>query len=174
MNCSLYLVLQGELPLSDLIFLTAFPLHAYHSDFFLKSTSVFGLHRYKNFDVITSYLFADSKENHKAHVPYGWIIGSLGIGLAVIIVCVVVFLSLRSSSCFTEPRGNRGKDHDEKSPHKFHILRNPSFLCGSGRYICCKPGDWRQTNGEPSSHQINIPKGTALSVASVAFPLDYP
>ncbi|KAK3410904.1 hypothetical protein EUGRSUZ_J02935 [Eucalyptus grandis] len=101
---------------------------------------------------------SDGKEHHKAHVSYGWIIGSLGIGLVVIVVCIVVFISLRSSSCFGEAQGNRGKDHDEKSQHKFHILRNPSFLCGSGRYICCKPGDWRQTNGEPSTRQIDLPK----------------
>ncbi|KAF8027603.1 hypothetical protein BT93_E0496 [Corymbia citriodora subsp. variegata] len=111
------------------------------------------------------------KENHKAHVSYGWIIGSLGIGLAVIVVCIVLFVSLRSSSCFAEARGNHGKDSDEKSPHKFHILRNPSFLCGSGRYICCKPGDWRQTNGEPSSHQINIPKVLGADVFDVEKPV---
>lgn len=105
------------------------------------------------------YLFAVHQENHKAHIPYGWIIGGLGIGLALIILSIVVYLSLRSSKCFSEARSSHTKDSDGKVSHKFQILRKPSFCCGSGRYVCCKSGDWKQTNGEPSNHQTTIPKG---------------
>ncbi|PPS18871.1 hypothetical protein GOBAR_AA01706 [Gossypium barbadense] len=99
----------------------------------------------------------------KAHVPYRWIIGALGVGLALIILSIVVCVSLRSSSCFVEARGSHAKDHDDRSSHKFHILRKPSFCCGSGRYICGKSENWTQTNGEPSNHQITIPNHTPLS-----------
>nr|KJB18581.1 hypothetical protein B456_003G061600 [Gossypium raimondii] len=107
----------------------------------------------------------------KAHVPYGWIIGGLGVGLALIILSIVVCVSLRSSSCFVEARGSHAKDHDDKSSHKFHILRKPSFCCGSGRYICGKSENWTQTNGEPSNHQITIPNALGTDVLDVEKPV---
>ncbi|KAH1114048.1 hypothetical protein J1N35_007426 [Gossypium stocksii] len=107
----------------------------------------------------------------KAHVPYGWIIGGLGVGLALIILSIVVCVSLRSSSCFVEARGSHAKDHDDKSSHKFHILRKPSFCCGSGRYICGKSENWAQTNGEPSNHQITIPNALGTDVLDVEKPV---
>ncbi|XWS20221.1 hypothetical protein CRYUN_Cryun31cG0081400 [Craigia yunnanensis] len=110
--------------------------------------------------------------NHKAHVPYRWIIGGLGVGLALIILSIVVCVSLRSSSCFAEEaHGGLAKDPDGKSSHKFHILRKPSFCCGSGRYICGKSGNWNQTNGEPSNHQITIPKALGTDVLDVEKPV---
>ncbi|KAK5842987.1 Proline-rich receptor-like protein kinase PERK8 [Gossypium arboreum] len=107
----------------------------------------------------------------KAHVPYGWIIGALGVGLALIILSIVVCVSLRSSSCFVEARGSHAKDHDDRSSHKFHILRKPSFCCGSGRYICGKSENWTQTNGEPSNHQITIPNALGTDVLDVEKPV---
>ncbi|KAE8714765.1 LysM domain receptor-like kinase 3 [Hibiscus syriacus] len=107
--------------------------------------------------------------NTKAHVPYGWIIGGLGVGLALIII--VVCVSLRSSSRFGEARGVHAKDHDAKSSHKFHILQKPSFCCGSGRYVDGKSENWNQTNGEPSNHQITIPKALGIDVLDVDKPL---
>ncbi|XP_040940923.1 lysM domain receptor-like kinase 3 isoform X3 [Gossypium hirsutum] len=107
----------------------------------------------------------------KAHVPYRWIIGALGVGLALIILSIVVCVSLRSSSCFVEARGSHAKDHDDRSSHKFHILRKPSFCCGSGRYICGKSENWTQTNGEPSNHQITIPNALGTDVLDVEKPV---
>ncbi|XP_011008103.1 PREDICTED: lysM domain receptor-like kinase 3 [Populus euphratica] len=101
---------------------------------------------------------------HKAPVPYGWIIGSLGIGLALIVLCIIICVSLKSSSCFTESRGSHAKPPDGKISQNFHILRKQSFFCTSGRSICCKSVDWKQTNGESSSHQITVPKGLATDV----------
>lgn len=101
---------------------------------------------------------ASNPVNHKAHVPYGWIIGGFGIGLALIVFCIVICISVKLSSCFSKARGS-AKDSDGKISHKFHILRKPSFCCASGRYMCCKSGDWKQINGESSTHQITIPKG---------------
>ncbi|KAJ6715289.1 CHITIN ELICITOR RECEPTOR KINASE 1-RELATED [Salix viminalis] len=98
---------------------------------------------------------------HKAHVPYGWIIGGLGIGLVLIVLCIIICVSLKSSSCFSESQGSHAEPPDAKISQKFHILRKQSFCCTSGRSICCKSVDWKQTNGESSSHQITIPKGLA-------------
>uniref|UniRef100_A0A2P2MKG3 LysM domain receptor-like kinase 3 n=1 Tax=Rhizophora mucronata TaxID=61149 RepID=A0A2P2MKG3_RHIMU len=111
-----------------------------------------------------------SPVNHKAHVPYGWIIGGLGIGLVLIVICTVVCMSLKSSNCFSKVRGSHAKDPEGKVSHKFHILHKPSFCCASGRYTCCKSGDWKQMNGEPNSHQITIPKGLQTDV----FDMDKP
>ncbi|XVF74501.1 hypothetical protein PTKIN_Ptkin13bG0115400 [Pterospermum kingtungense] len=107
--------------------------------------------------------------NRKAHVPYGWIIGGLGVGLALIVLSIVVCVSLRSSSCF-ETRRSLAKDPDGKSSHKFHILRKPSFCCGSRRYICGKSEDWNQNNGEPNL-QITIPKALRTDVLDVEKPV---
>ncbi|KAJ6700819.1 hypothetical protein OIU74_012210 [Salix koriyanagi] len=98
---------------------------------------------------------------HKAHVPYGWIIGGFGIGLVLIVLCIIICVSLKSSSCFSESQGSHAEPPDAKISQKFHILRKQSFCCTSGRSICCKSVDWKQTNGESSSHQITIPKGLA-------------
>lgn len=101
---------------------------------------------------------------HKARVPYGWIIGGLGIGLALIVLCIIICVYLKSSSCLSESRGSHAKPPDGKISQKFHILRKQSFCCTSRRSICCKSVDWKQTNGESSSHQITIPKGLATDV----------
>ncbi|KAM7254575.1 hypothetical protein ACFE04_003955 [Oxalis oulophora] len=107
---------------------------------------------------------------HKTHVPYGWIIGGLGVGFAVILVGIVVFLCLRSSCCCMKSQTSLAKDPDGKSAHKFQILRKPSFCCASGRYICCKPVDSKQTTAESSDHQITIPKALGTDV----FDMDKP
>ncbi|KAJ4842867.1 LysM domain receptor-like kinase 3 [Turnera subulata] len=114
--------------------------------------------------------FSANPVNHKSHVPYGWIIGGLGIGVGLIVVFVFVCVALKSSSCFSKAPGSRAKDPDGKVSHKFQILRNTSFCCASGRSICSKPGDWRQTNGESSSHhQITMPKVFKLQVYDFVF-----
>lgn len=98
--------------------------------------------------------------NHKAHVPYGWIVGGLGVALVLIILTVILCVCLRSSNCFADTRTHE-KDAEGKVSHKFHILRNPSFFCGSGRYICGKHVDKKQTDGESSNHTIMVPKASS-------------
>lgn len=95
--------------------------------------------------------------NHKAHVPYTWIIGGIGVGLGLIILSILLCVCLRSSNCYTEARTCE-KDAEGKISHKFHILRNPSFFCGSGRYICGKSIDQKQTDAESNNHPVTIPK----------------
>ncbi|XP_010654618.1 lysM domain receptor-like kinase 3 isoform X2 [Vitis vinifera] len=109
--------------------------------------------------------------NHKDHVPYGWIIGGLGVGLALIAVLLVICVCLKSSSCFAKGRGSLAKDSDGKNPHKFQILRTRSYCCGSGRYSCCKSADVKQTNGESSNLQMNIPKAIGTDVFDMEKPV---
>lgn len=114
--------------------------------------------------------FSANPVKHKAHVPYGWIIG-FGIGLALIVFCIVICVCLKSSSCFSKAQGGRAKDPDAKISQKFHILRKPSFCCASGRYMSGKSGDWKQANGESSSHQITIPKVLGTDMLDMEKPL---
>ena len=102
---------------------------------------------------------AGDQVNKKSHIPYWWIIGSLAVGLALIIVVVLLFVCLRSSGCCRGSQGSQAKDSDGKSSHKFQILRNTSFCCASGRSVCGKSGDFQRPNGESSNRHMNIPTG---------------
>lgn len=106
----------------------------------------------------SNFTVAVNNENQKAHIPYVWIVGGLGVLLALIVALVVICVVSRSSLCYSESRGTHPKDPSERDAHKFQVLRNTSFCCASGRF-CSTSDDWKQTNvAEPTSHQINIPK----------------
>ncbi|KAJ9559697.1 hypothetical protein OSB04_004857 [Centaurea solstitialis] len=116
-------------------------------------------------------LYAVSQNNHKAHVPLLWILASLGVGLTLIIAVVGIFVCLRSSICYDDVEGSRTKDpKDGKVSHKFHILRNTSFCCGSRRFRD-KSDDWRETTGESSDRHMNIPKVIGTDVFDVEKPV---
>ncbi|KAJ1378143.1 Serine-threonine/tyrosine-protein kinase, catalytic domain [Sesbania bispinosa] len=117
--------------------------------------------------------FSAYQINSKAHVPYGWVIGGLGVGLALVILSMILCVSLRSSNCFVEDR-NHAKDAEGKISHKFHILGSASLCCGSGRYICGKSKhvNQKQTDGESSSDQTTVPKTSTLRPE--VFDLDKP
>ncbi|XP_030498335.2 lysM domain receptor-like kinase 3 [Cannabis sativa] len=118
-----------------------------------------------------SDIFSENQVIHKAHAPYIWIVGSLGLVLALIVIGIVIYVSLRPSICCTEARRGQSKDSEGKSSYRFHILRKPSFCCGSGRYISGKSGEYKQPNGEPKSHPITIPKALGTNVFEVEKPV---
>lgn len=114
---------------------------------------------------------AVNQNNHKAHVPMGWIIASLGVGLTLIIAVIGFYVCSRSSICYDDAEGSRTKDpKDGKVSHKFHILRTTSFCCGSRRF-CFKSDDWRQNTGESSDRHMNIPKVIGTDVFDVEKPV---
>lgn len=117
--------------------------------------------------------FSANEVNHKAHAPYVWIVGSLGLVLALIVIGIVVYFSMRSSGCFDDARRGHPKDSESQNSYKFQILRKPSFCCASGRYICCKSGDCKQNNGEPKSRQVTIPKALGADVFEMEKPVVY-
>ncbi|KAI3671602.1 hypothetical protein L1987_87341 [Smallanthus sonchifolius] len=109
--------------------------------------------------------------NHKSYVKHWWIIGSLGVGFALIIAVVALFVCVRSSICFRDAHKNHLKDpENEQVSHKFHILRTSSFWCGSGR-LCCKSNGWEQTIEESSDRHTNIPKVIGTDVFDVEKPV---
>lgn len=110
-----------------------------------------------------------NRVNHKAHMPYLWIVGSLGFILVAIVIGIVLYVCLRSSSCCAEARRGHSKDPDGQI--RFHVLRNPSFCCASGRFICCKSADWKQTNGDSSNQEIAIPKALGSHVLDMEKPV---
>ncbi|TKY48218.1 LysM domain receptor kinase 3 [Spatholobus suberectus] len=100
--------------------------------------------------------FSADQVNHKAHVPHEWIVGGLGVGLALIILSIILCVSLRSPNCLVEARNN-AKDSEGKISNKFYVFGNSSLFCG-----CGKPGDPKQTDGESISHQITVTKASTL------------
>ncbi|XP_065867173.1 lysM domain receptor-like kinase 3 isoform X2 [Euphorbia lathyris] len=119
----------------------------------------------------SSESLSENTQKHKAHVPFGWIIGSLGIGIGLVVFCITVCVCLKSSCCFSKAEGECAKDSDEKSSHKFHILRKPSFCCASRRFISDQSGDWKNTNGETSSHHVAIPKALETDILHMEKPM---
>ncbi|XP_010462033.1 PREDICTED: lysM domain receptor-like kinase 3 [Camelina sativa] len=104
-------------------------------------------------------------EKSGGHVPYIWIVGGLGVVLALLVVCILVCICLRSSSCSSSDEDGNG--------HSFQILRKSGFFCGSGRYNCCRSGDFRQTNGETQSHHqvVAIPKALGDGMFEIEKPM---
>ncbi|XP_054784525.1 lysM domain receptor-like kinase 3 [Prosopis cineraria] len=99
-----------------------------------------------------------------AHAPYIWIVGGLGISLALIILSTILYFCARSSNCFAEASTSPEKVDEGKILHKFHILQNPSFCCGSGRYIQGKPVEQRQSDRDSRNNQITAPKVSTLGI----------
>ncbi|XP_010479696.1 PREDICTED: lysM domain receptor-like kinase 3 [Camelina sativa] len=104
-------------------------------------------------------------EKSGGHVPYIWIVGGLGVVLALLVVCILVCICLRSSICSSSDEDGNG--------HSFQILRKSGFFCGSGRYNCCRSGDFRQTNGETQSHHqvVAIPKALGDGMFEIEKPM---
>ncbi|KAJ0234614.1 LysM domain receptor-like kinase 3 [Hirschfeldia incana] len=116
-----------------------------------------------------SNISAADQVNHTSkggHVPYIWIVGGLTVVLALLVMCILVCICLRSSAC--------SSSDEDGNEHNFQILRKSSFFCGSSRYNCCRSGDFRQTNGEEtqSRHQgAAIPKALGEGVFEIEKPM---
>uniref|UniRef100_A0A7N0ZWE1 LysM domain receptor-like kinase 3 n=1 Tax=Kalanchoe fedtschenkoi TaxID=63787 RepID=A0A7N0ZWE1_KALFE len=109
--------------------------------------------------------------DHDSAVSYRWIIGGVGIGLALIVLIGAVCICVWSSNCLFKKQESRGKHSDSMISHKFQILQRTSFCCGSGRYICGKSRD--QKPEESSERRINIPKALGTDVLEIEKPLTF-
>ncbi|KNA14747.1 hypothetical protein SOVF_103730 [Spinacia oleracea] len=115
----------------------------------------------------------ENRTNHKEHVPFGWIVGGLGVGLAVIVILVLLFIVFRSSICSQSEEEGDSKDPNRRSAHKFQILRNTSFCCASGRFWS-NSDEWKQSVAETNSHhQLNIPKAIGNDAFEVEKPVTF-
>ncbi|XP_068639174.1 lysM domain receptor-like kinase 3 [Aristolochia californica] len=117
--------------------------------------------------------FPDSEGHHSSHFPYGWILGSMGVALVLILGAVIVCVSFKSRMCCNQVPGSHGKDPNRRTSHKFQTLQRPSFCYGSGRYLCCKSGKWDPKNGDAAHHQMNVhvPKAIVTNVLDVEKPI---
>ncbi|KAK9066100.1 hypothetical protein SSX86_015502 [Deinandra increscens subsp. villosa] len=114
---------------------------------------------------------AVNQDNHRAHLPYLWIIGSLGVGLALIIAGIGFFICSRSLICFDDSPWSHAKDPKiEKVSHKFRILRTTSSCFGS-RKFGSESDNWRENIGESSGRPENIPKVIGTGVFDIEKPV---
>ncbi|KAG6480830.1 hypothetical protein ZIOFF_057418 [Zingiber officinale] len=86
-----------------------------------------------------------------------WILGTMVVSLALIIVALMSFISFKSFKSRIPT-----KDPDQSPSHKFHILRNSSFCQASGSHLCCN-GNVKSSAVNSGTHQIDIPKNAELA-----------
>ncbi|CAN8288250.1 unnamed protein product [Cochlearia groenlandica] len=120
---------------------------------------------------ISNSNISDDKVNHSSkesgHVPYIWIVGGLSIVLALLVMCILVCICLRSSTC-----SSSGDESGNNEHNNFQILRKSGFFCGSGRYNCCRSGDFRQNNGETQRSQaVSVPKAIGEGMFEIGKPM---
>ncbi|XP_074578093.1 lysM domain receptor-like kinase 3 [Curcuma longa] len=114
----------------------------------------------------TSVTFSGNSMHNSAGFPYGWVFGSMGASLLLVILVLFSFLSFKSFHSRSQT-----KDPERSVSHKFHILRNTSFCYSSGRFLCCNSGNTKASTGDAGSHHANIPKGMAGDALDIEKPI---
>ncbi|KAL2332329.1 hypothetical protein Fmac_019910 [Flemingia macrophylla] len=112
--------------------------------------------------------FSADEVNHKTQVSHEWIVGGLGVGLALIILSIILCVALRSPNCMVEAR-NKAKDNEGKISNKLYIFGNLSLFCGCGKSV-----DHKQTDGESSSRQITNASALIPDILDMDKPLVFP
>lgn len=108
--------------------------------------------------------FSDVSEHHSTKFPYGWVIGSMGVALALIAIALLALVLCKLSQYNPQAPNNQGKSPDQSISHKFQLLKSGSFCYGSGRYLCCQFGNVKQSRTDGSDHHMNTPKGVVVDV----------
>ncbi|KAG0539336.1 hypothetical protein BDA96_03G314300 [Sorghum bicolor] len=109
----------------------------------------------------TDYTLSETQDHHLTKFPYGWVIGSMGVALALIAIAVLALVLWKFFGYNPQDPNNQGKSPDR---HKFQLLKSGSFCYGSGRYLCCQFGNAKPTRADGGDHHINVPKGVAADV----------
>ncbi|XP_008810487.1 lysM domain receptor-like kinase 3 [Phoenix dactylifera] len=115
--------------------------------------------------------FSENQKQHSARFPYGWVLGSLGAALLLIVVTLLSCVSFRSLDCCSQDRRRHTKDPDQPLSHKFHILKSTSFVNASGRYLCCKSANLKPSNGETGNQHVSIPRGMVADAFDMEKPI---
>ncbi|XP_066314961.1 lysM domain receptor-like kinase 3 [Miscanthus floridulus] len=109
----------------------------------------------------TDYTLSETSDHHSTKFPYGWVIGSMGVALALIAIAVLALVLWKFFGYNPQDPNNQGKSPDR---HKFQLLKSGSFCYGSGRYLCCQFGNAKPPRADGGDHHINVPKGMAADV----------
>ncbi|CAD6236845.1 unnamed protein product [Miscanthus lutarioriparius] len=109
----------------------------------------------------TDHTLSETPDHHLTKFPYGWVIGSMGVALALIAIAVLALVLWKFFGYNPQDPNNQGKSPDR---HKFQLLKSGSFCYGSGRYLCCQFGNAKPTRADGGDHHINVPKGMAADV----------
>ncbi|KAL6614545.1 hypothetical protein ACP70R_036815 [Stipagrostis hirtigluma subsp. patula] len=111
----------------------------------------------------TENTLSEIPEHHSTKFPYGWVIGSMGVALALIAIALLALVLWKFFHYNLEDPNNQRKSPDQPMSHKFQLLKSGSFCYGSGRYLCCQFGNGKPTRPD-GDHHINVPKGVVVDV----------
>ncbi|XP_004969903.1 lysM domain receptor-like kinase 3 [Setaria italica] len=109
----------------------------------------------------TDNTLPETPDHHSTKFPFGWVIGSMGVALALIAVALLALVLWKSFRHNLQDPSNQGKSPDQ---HKFQLLKSGSFCYGSGRYLCCQFGNTKPTRADGGDHNTSVPKGVAADV----------
>ncbi|CAO2182943.1 unnamed protein product [Urochloa humidicola] len=109
----------------------------------------------------TDNALPETPDHHSTKFPYGWVIGSMGVALALIAVALLALVLWKFFGHNLQDPNNQGKSPDQ---HKFQLLKSGSFCYGSGRYLCCQFGNTKPTRADGGDHHTTVPKGVAADV----------
>ncbi|CAO2178331.1 unnamed protein product [Urochloa humidicola] len=109
----------------------------------------------------TDSALPETPDHHSTKFPYGWVIGSMGVALALIAVALLALVLWKFFGQNLHDPNNQGKSPDQ---HKFQLLKSGSFCYGSGRYLCCQFGTAKPTTADGGEHHTSVPKGVAADV----------
>lgn len=109
----------------------------------------------------TDYTQSEAPDHHSTKFPYGWVIGSMGVALALIAIALLALVLWKFFGHNVQDPNNQEKNPGQ---HKFQLLKSGSFCYGSGRYLCCQFGNAKPTIVEGGDHHTNVPKGVAADV----------
>ncbi|CAL4947518.1 unnamed protein product [Urochloa decumbens] len=109
----------------------------------------------------TDSALPETPDHHSTKFPYGWVIGSMGVALALIAVALLALVLWKFFGNNLQDPNNQGKSPDQ---HKFQLLKSGSFCYGSGRYLCCQFGNAKPTRADGGDHHTSVPKGVAADV----------
>uniref|UniRef100_A0ACD5VR65 Uncharacterized protein n=1 Tax=Avena sativa TaxID=4498 RepID=A0ACD5VR65_AVESA len=112
----------------------------------------------------TQNTLPEISDHHSAKFPYGWVIGSMGVALALIAIALLAFLVCKSFQYNHQASSNQRKSPDQPMSHNFQLLKSGSFCYGSGRHLCCQFGNAKQSGKGGEDHCINVPKGMVVDV----------
>ncbi|XP_078431925.1 protein kinase family protein / peptidoglycan-binding LysM domain-containing protein [Wolffia australiana] len=99
---------------------------------------------------------SDEQGHSRSKFPSGWLIGSLGAALFLILLLFIVFLSLRSPGickCFSR---TRREESDERRSQKSIETRKTSSFCSWLTCPCFITSGWRATPGDARSDHIDV------------------